>query len=293
MTQEVPTDLVITLLGTHVQPRSRSVWAGGLVGLLGEFGISPGAARVALTRLAARDMLARTKRGRLAHYTLTSRSTAILQEGDGRIFSLGISANTEGERASPPSSTVHRTHELDVTSPRGLATNRWTVLWHTVPDGRRVERTRLTRRLRFLGFGPVQDGTWLAPRDREREVAALLDELGVGEHAGVMLGAPAASLDFRSFVGRVWDLDELARRYRRFVDDYCPFAGADLDDREALVLRTRLIHTFRQFPFLDPELPEELVAAPPHRAEAVGLFHDLYDALAPAAQRHFEEVTTP
>lgn len=266
MTQEVPTDLVITLLGTHVQPRSRSVWAGGLVALLEEFGISPGAARVALTRLAARDMLARTKRGRQAHYTLTARSTAILREGDGRIFSLGVSPNGD---------------------------NRWTVLWHTIPDGRRVERTRLTRRLRFLGFGPVQDGTWLAPRDREQEVAALLDELGVGEHAGVMLGMPAASLDFRAFVGRVWDLDELARRYRSFVDDYRPSAGADLDDREALVLRTRLIHAFRQFPFLDPELPEHLVAAPPQRAEAVRLFHDLYDALAPAAQRHFEEVTTP
>lgn len=256
----------MTVLGASLQPRTRPVWAGGLVALLGDLGISPGAARVALTRLTARDMLARTRTGRLADYTLTARSAAILHEGDGRIFSLGVTPN-DGEH--------------------------WTILWHTIPDGRRVERTRLTRRLRFLGFGPVQDGTWLAPRDREREVAALLDELGVGEHAGVMLGAPAASLDFRAFVGRVWDLDELARRYRSFVEEYGPPVGAQLDDRDAFVLRTRLIHTFRQFPFLDPELPEDLVASPPHRAEAVRLFHDLYDALAPAALRHFEEATTP
>lgn len=261
----------MTVLGAYLQPRTRSVWAGGLVALLAELGISPGAARVALTRLAARDMLARTRNGRPhpgrhAFYTLTPRSAAILREGDGRIFSLG-------------------------TTPDG--NDRWTVLWHTLPDDRRVERTRLTRRLRFLGFGPVQDRTWLAPRDREREVAALLDELDVGQHAAVMLGAPASSLDFRAFVRRVWDLDELERRYRNFVDEYGRSAGADLDDRDALVLRTRLIHTFRQFPFLDPELPEDLVAAPPHRVEAVRLFHDLYGALAPAAQRHFEEVTTP
>jgi phenylacetic acid degradation operon negative regulatory protein len=268
MAQE-PQDLVMTVLGAHLQPRSRGVWAGGLVALLGELGISPGAARVALTRLAARDMLARTRSGRLAHYTLTARSAAVLREGDGRIFSLGTSADGD---------------------------EHWTVLWHAIPDDRRVERTRLTRRLRFLGFGPVQDGTWLAPRDREREVAALLDELGVGEHVGVMLGAPATSLDFRAFVGRVWDLDELAQRYRSFVDEYGRHADAgaraDLDDRQALVLRTRLTHAFRQFPFLDPELPEDLVAAPPDRAEAVRLFHDLYDALAPAAQRHFEAVTS-
>ncbi len=151
--------------------------------------------------------------------------------------------------------------------------------------------------MRFLGFGPVQDGTWLAPRDREREVAALLDELGVAVHAGVMLGSPAASLDFRSFVGRVWDLDELARRYRAFADEFGPYATepshSGLDDRQALVLRTRLIHTFRQFPSLDPELPERLMASPPDRPEAVRLFHDLYAALGPAAQRHFDEVTTP
>jgi phenylacetic acid degradation operon negative regulatory protein len=33
----------------------------------------------------------------------------------------------------------------------------------------------------------VQDGTWIAPHDRASEVTALLDELGVREHAGLML----------------------------------------------------------------------------------------------------------
>ena len=52
------------------------------------------------------------------------------------------------------------------------------------------------------------------------------------------------------------------------------------------------MHTFRAFPSLDPELPADLVPAPDRRAAAVELFHDLYTALAPAAQRHFDEVTT-
>ena len=52
------------------------------------------------------------------------------------------------------------------------------MLWHTIPEARRLERGRLTRRLRFLGFGPVQDGTWIVPRDRASEVRALLEELG-------------------------------------------------------------------------------------------------------------------
>jgi phenylacetic acid degradation operon negative regulatory protein len=266
----------MTLLGAYVQPRDRPVWSGGLVRLLAEFDVSPGTARVALTRLVARDVLARTKRGRLAHYTVTRHGATILGEGDARIFSLGRSAASGG----PPA-----------------ANGRWTVLWHTIPESRRVERTRLTRRLRFLGFGSLQDGTWLTPQEREHEVASLLDELELREHAAVMLGSPAASLDFRTVVGRMWDLDRLAARYRDFVDQYRPYitvpSRAGLDDRQAFGLRTGLIHTFRQFPFLDPELPADLVPSPPHRAEAVRLFHDLYAALAPAAQRHFDEVTTP
>ncbi|KAA2254498.1 PaaX family transcriptional regulator [Solihabitans fulvus] len=269
--EPAPQDLVVTLLGAHVGPQEgRQVWSGGLVALLAEFGFSEGAARVALTRLVGRGLLDRVRDGRLVHYTLTPRIRAVLAEGDRRIFSLG--------RETRPAT-------------------RWTVLWHAIPEDRRLARERLVRRLRFLGFGQVQDGTWIAPHDREREVADLLAELDVGRHAGLLLGHPAEALDFGSFVARVWDLDDLAARYRAFLADFGRYrsdaARAALDDRAALLLRTRLVHTFRQFPFLDPELPEDLLPRPEHRAEAVMVFHHLYPALAEPAQRHFDRLTTP
>jgi phenylacetic acid degradation operon negative regulatory protein len=261
-----PQDLVLSLVGAHLVPRERGeVWSGGLVRLLEEFGFSAGAARVALNRLVGRELLARSKAGRHVHYALTPRTIAVLAEGDRRIFTLG---------AAPHRETT------------------WTVLWHSIPEDRRIARTRLVRRLRFLGFGPVQDGTWLAPHDREAEVATLLGELDVTAHAGVLLGRPATAVDFATFVARVWDLDELAGRYRAFAEHFRRHVDtAGLTDRQALLLRTRLVHTFREFPVLDPELPEDLVPPPAHRAEALQLFHDLYPALAPAAQRHFDEVT--
>jgi DNA-binding transcriptional regulator PaaX len=79
--------------------------------------------------------------------------------------------------------------------------------------------------------------------------------------------------------------------YRSFIDEFSHTVRRS-DDREAFLLRTRLVHDFRRFPALDPELPDELMHAPRHRAKAVALFHRLYAALAPAAQRHFNEVTT-
>jgi phenylacetic acid degradation operon negative regulatory protein len=263
-----PNELVMTLLGAFVRPHCERVWAGGLVQLLTDFGCSAGAARVALSRMVQRELLGRVKDGRLAHYTLTPRSEEVLAEGDRRIFSLG-----------------RERHEAE----------QWTVLWHTIPEERRTEQARLTRRLRFLGFGSSQDATWISPHDREDEVARLVSSLGVSEYVVVLLGQPAASLAFLPFARRAWDLDHLDARYEAFAREYEPFLSArrrrQLSERDAFVLRTRLTHRFRAFPFLDPELPDEYMPEPRNRSAAVRVFDSLYHELAPAAQRHFELVT--
>jgi phenylacetic acid degradation operon negative regulatory protein len=264
-----PQELTMTLLGAYVAPRDQLVWSGGLVALLGEFGLSSGAARIALARMVHRGRLERVREGRRVWYRPTPGTVALLEEGDRRIFSLGRQA-----------------HDATV----------WTVLWHALPEELRVERGRLARRLRFLGFGSVQDGMWISPHDRELEVVRLVEDLQISEHAGVLVGRPAVSLDFRAFASRAWDLDALGERYRVFVDQFAPFTKADarrrLDDREAFLVRTRLVHAFRRFPALDPELPDDLLPAPRHRAAAVALFHQLYEKLAASAKRHFDSVAT-
>jgi phenylacetic acid degradation operon negative regulatory protein len=259
-----PQDLVMTFLGAYATHRDRPIWSGGLVTLLGDFGFSTGASRVALARMVQRGSLERLRNGRLVSYRPTSHTVALLDEGDRRIFSLG----REPHRA-----------EL------------WTALWHAIPEDRRLERARLARRLRFLGFGSVQDGMWISPHDRESEVVSLIASLDVARYAGVMVGRPAAGLDFAALASRAWDLDALDARYRAFIDEFssAPAATAEPD---AFQLRTRLVHVFRRFPALDPELPDELIHAPAHRADAVALFDRLYTALAPTAQRHFDAVTT-
>ena len=261
-----PQSLVITLLGAYVYPGDRPVWSGGLVRLLSELGFSAGAARIALARLTRRELLARVRDGRLVHYRLTPRAVSLLDEGDRRIFSLGRDARPADE---------------------------WTILWHAVPDERRLERGRLARRLRFLGFGSIQDGVWITPHDREQEVVALLEELRLLGHAAVLVGRAAALTDLEALVSRAWDADELTKRYRAFelAFEGHPPAAHRLDDREAFLVRTRLVHAFRQFPSLDPGLPDALVPTGGHRARAVVLFHDLYRSLAEPAQRHFDKAT--
>lgn len=261
-----PQQLVLTLLGAYVQPReSRTVWAGGLVALLGDLGFSAGAARVALTRLARRQLLSRRKRGRQVHYVLTPQACAVLAEGDRRIFTLG---RTDTDGGSD-----------------------WTLLWHAIPDQQRRARDELVRRLRFLGFGSIQDGTWIAARDAAAEVRALLEELGVRPYAGLLHTRPAEPADVRTFAARAWDLAALDAAYAAFVAEFAD--QPVLTDQEAFVARTRLVHAFRRFPLLDPELPPGQVDPPTTRATAVELFHRRYGQLAPAAQRYFDEKTQP
>ena len=260
--------LLLTLLGTYVHRRQGSVWSGGLVALLGEFGIAPGAGRVALGRLVQRDLLAPTKRGRLVHYTLTPRAVALLEEGDRRIFSFGTVIKPLSE---------------------------WTIVWHALSDEFRVERARLGRRLRFLGFGSVQDGVWLAPHDRENDVRGLARELEAEDHVTMLLARSVPSVSLRPLITRTWDLETIASRLETFIDTHSVNAekSARLDDRGAFKVRTQAAHTFRQLPQFDPELPDDLLPVGPIRREAVALFHRLHESLREPSERYFDAVTDP
>ncbi len=259
-----PQDLVMTLLGAYVRDRSRHVWSGGLVALLGELGFSAGAARIALGRLVNRDVLRPDHHGRLVLYELTSHGRELVAEGERRIAAL--------LRAGGPADA-------------------WTLLWHQLPDDRRIERGRLARRLRSWGFGSVQGSIWLAPHDRERAVAELIRALDIAPETGVLLFRPAASLPANALIAQAWDLPDLSVRYREFTELFGPHLDAPPSDPpEAFLVRTRLVHGFRQFAELDPELPDDVLPAPERRAEAAALVQELAAALAEPAQRHFDEV---
>ncbi|MBS1895704.1 MAG: PaaX family transcriptional regulator, partial [Actinobacteria bacterium] len=180
-------ELVMMMLGMYLEPRSRTVWSGGLVRLLGELGLSAAAARAALARLVNRDLLARSHQGRSTYYTLTSRGRDLLEK-------------SENGFSSP------------VSWPTGI--DRWTVLWHAITDERRSERTRLSRRLRSLGFRSLQDAVWISPHDRGEEAIRLIGDLALEPLCGVMIGEVPEDLNPDRLVSRLWPAEEISDRYR-------------------------------------------------------------------------------
>jgi len=91
-----------------------------------------------------------------------------------------------------------------------------------------------------------------------------------------------------------WDLDGLRASYDAFVAEFEPLLGRVRTGRvgaaEALVARTRVMDVWRQFPDLDPELPEEALPGGWPRRDAREIFARVHDALGPIAEVRFQQI---
>lgn len=260
-----PVALCLSLAGIHRHHIGSAVWAGGIVQILGEFGISADSARVALSRLVARGIISRERRGRLSFYQMSESAQRDFTDGDRRIASFG----------------------RDLDSSAG-----YSVVWHAIPESAKGERMRLGARLRFIGFGALQDSTWVALRDRCAEAHAIVDRLGLNDHCSIMGGTFGEHFNAQLIARRGWNIPGLTHRYRTFLEDFdsrnAPTAPADV-----FAFRVRMTHCFRFFPAADPELPgidDELDSL---RQEVVSLFHENDSKLRNMSEKYFAGVVNP
>jgi phenylacetic acid degradation operon negative regulatory protein len=154
----------------------------------------------------------------------------------------------------------------------------------------RRDRQRLAANLSYLGYGMLDEQTWVATRAGE-DVDGLLSEAGVRYErftAAHAAGTPGAM----AVVRRAWDLDEIGNAYQEFVAGQRPLLGTITvrsRDEDAYAARFRLVHAWRTFLFRDPQLPPALL---PERwpGTSAAVFFDRHAArLRPAADRFVEQ----
>jgi phenylacetic acid degradation operon negative regulatory protein len=86
-------------------------------------------------------------------------------------------------------------------------------------------------------------------------------------------------------VAEAWDLDAVAEAYRAFI---ATFARQRPRAPEAVFrAQTLLVHAWRKFPFLDPDLPEDMLPAGWPRRRAHDLFQQRHAQWHETAQAHF------
>jgi phenylacetic acid degradation operon negative regulatory protein len=253
--------LLLTVLGEYVLPRREPVWQETLVGALATLGYTPHAARQALARSGREGWLAVERHGRRARRTLTGETAALLRSGAERIYSFAEPWDWDG---------------------------RWLVLVLRVPERRREVRHQLRTRLAWAGLGSLGGGVWLTPHtEREAELAAAIRDEPAAEATAFVaelggLGSPA------DVVGQAWDLDVVRAHYAAFI---AGFAHARVSSPEACFrMQTLLVHAWRKFPFLDPDLPAELLPRRWPRRRAHALFVDRHGRWREGARTYFEQL---
>jgi len=182
--------------------------------------------------------------------------------------------------------TPRATPRLDDAAARIYRTSvaTWDGTWHLLavtPPAGRSARDRVRAGLSFLGYGPLDDTTWIAPRP-----AGEVDALLAGEGARAERFTATYDGDSAMLVARAWDLDGLARSYLRFLDETASFAAdEDSGDHGAFVARSHLVHEWRKFLFTDPALPPALLPIDWPGRKAAAYFDAESSRLLPAASR--------
>lgn len=225
--------LLLTVLGELVFPNDDAVWTSALLYVLTGVGVEERSARQAISRAAAAGWIRGERRGREVRWRLTSAGRRLIADGIKRVYSLA---------KEPP-----------------LWCGEWLVVQVSVPQHRRAVRKRLYAALSWAGFGNPTPGVWMSPYpERDIEAKQIIDDLGLKDSTLAYVGSSApAGLSDQEIVRRSWDLDEVAKKYEQVLIKYSGLQPQQGDP--ILFTDIQLVGQWQRMPFLDPQLPEELL----------------------------------
>ncbi len=266
-----PRSAMLTLYGDYVRHRGGEIGIGSLIALLSNFGLSENSIRSAVSRMCRAGILKVRRNKSRSYYSLSNEGLALMSKGERRIF------------------------ERKRTRWDGL----WNLIVYYIPEENREARDRLRRELAWMGFGPLTTATWISPHDLTDEVIELADTLRIKPYIQIFQTRMKNSNDPAGIVSRCWDLQKIHKRYgalikeyRKKMDDHqkCLDEGKIIESSDYFVQRFRLIDDYRRLPYLDPDLPEQLLPKNWLRSEAMDLFDRYHDMLTEKANQYFDSV---
>jgi phenylacetic acid degradation operon negative regulatory protein len=255
--------LLLTVLGEFVHPRHESVWTATLLEALALLGVEEKSARQALTRTASEGLLTSGRHGRRVLWELTPQGAELLEEGTRRIYGF-----------------MRERHPWD---------GRWLVLSVPIPETQRQLRHRLRTRLTWLGLGSPTPGVWVTPdAAKDHDVHTVVRDLGLEQQAFAWVGPATGIGDESRLLADAWDLADVEDRYLAFLAAFESRSAAL--PAEAFVAQVEMVQEWRRFPFLDPDLPAELLDHDWPGPRAADLFHDRHARWHRVAQAEWDRM---
>ncbi|MEU0300444.1 PaaX family transcriptional regulator C-terminal domain-containing protein [Streptomyces sp. NPDC006175] len=256
--------LLVSFLGAVVRKMGGWMPIGATVELLAQSGLDASSVRTAVFRLKKRGWLESESRSGVRGYALTATALEALAAGDQVIW--------------------HARQPADLR-------DGWCLVNFSVPESARAKRHQLTAHLTSLGFGNTGSAVWIAPARMLPAAQAIIAELNLSGQCAVFVGHYAAGQDLTSLVRNGWDIDEIDRRYKEFIDAYEPEAdrlarAPFIEGKQALITYLAVIDHWRKLPFRDPGLPLEVLTETWSGSAAVHLFERLVAILEGRALAH-------
>ncbi|GAB90660.1 PaaX family transcriptional regulator [Gordonia rhizosphera] len=251
---------LISILGELVAPYHQPVRTAALLYALTGVGFGESASRQAIARAGASGLISAERNGRETKWAVTERSYELFREGAVRVFPDASSA--------------------------GRWDGRWLVIIVPIPESHRATRKKLYGALRWAGFGNPTAGIWVTPHvDRLPEAQAAIESLELTSNTISFVGTPAAvGIPEAELVNRSWDLDKVSAAYDDLRDRFDN--DEHLTGKDALVAHIELVDALRHTPYMDPQLPRELLPDWPGFG-VVSRLQALRAERAPAAHAHW------
>ncbi|MEI5909000.1 phenylacetic acid degradation operon negative regulatory protein PaaX [Bacillus spongiae] len=262
--------MIFTLYGDYIRNYGNKIWIGSLIRLLKEFGHNDQAVRAAISRMNKQGWVQAEKQGNKSYYSLTERGIKRMEEAAKRIFKLKPE-KWDGE---------------------------WRIFMYTIPEEIRSIRDELRKELIWSGFGSFSNSFWLSPNNLEKQVEDLIEKYNIQPYVDFFVADYKGPHANKSLVEKSWDLDDINTRYEEFIHFYSDqhmmakqkIMDGNMTDAECFVERTKLVHEYRKFLFVDPGLPQELLPEKWLGGQAATLFSQYYKELALPSSRFFEAV---
>ncbi len=247
--------LITTVFGDAIAPRGGTVWLGSLIRVMRVFGINERLVRTSVFRLVRDGWLQSRLIGRRSYYSLTDEGRERFEQATHRIY---------GEPAAG-----------------------WDGRWCLVLLGGLESdmKDSIRREFGWLGFGALSANLLAHPAPDMTDLDVTLRRLNVIDEIVVMEGQTIRNdAAMRRLAGASWNLDDIDRRYARFVDMFRPLytalrKDARISPETAFTVRTLLIQEYRKVLLRDPQLPLELLPAGWHGIPAYQLCRNLYRAV--------------
>ena len=261
--------MLFTIYGEYVRHFGGEIWVGSLTRIMGEFGLTEQAVRAAISRILRQGWIQSRKIGNRSYYSMTEKAKKRLNEAAARIY-----------KQNP--------EQWD---------GKWTMVSYNIPEKVREKRDQLRKELTWLGFGMLTTSTWISPHNIGERVKEITQSYEVEDFVEIFCCEHIGWSGEKQLVEKCWDLHEIQEAYQGFIDKYQPKyeefikKGPDgITDGECFVEKTYLVHEYRKFLFIDPDIPESLLPKNWNAKEADGLFKRFYEELNPGAIRFFESI---